>query len=69
MNDVVINPALVDHRVEPAAAFALWYKPDRPRAGWELVATAPTYSACVDRIGCGGRRNGSWLALPAGRRP
>ena len=50
-------------------AFVLWFRPDGRRAGWEVVSRHPTERQCVKDIGCGGRRNGSWLVLPSDRDP
>jgi hypothetical protein len=69
MHDTVTNPTLFDTADPPEEKFGLWFRPDRPRARWELVFAAPTSSACVDQIGAGGRRHGNWLVLPIGQQP
>ena len=55
----------------PAAGFNLWFRPDggTRSTAWRLVSTAPTEGECVVAIGCGNRRGGRWLVLPAGREP
>ena len=51
------------------AAFGLWFKGTaNTRPSWELVHVG-TEGECVAAIGCGNRRGGRWLVLPAGREP
>ena len=49
-------------------SWVLWYRPDR-RHRWGPVATVPTSQDATNAIGTGGRRNGQWMTLPAGRHP
>ena len=62
MNSPVENPET------PPVEWSLWFR-QTARNPWVIVGRGKTLDAVVALVGCGGRRNGDWFPLVAGKHP